>query len=961
MKKKHILSVAIHAAVIGATGLFIPFSQTVMAQEAAQTVDEVLVTGSRIKRVDLTSNSAISVVTAEALTLSNTVNPEEFLRDDPRFVAATGGNTNNGNDGASTLDLRNLGEARTLVLVDSKRFTPYDYQGYIDLAMIPAALIERVEVITGGASAVYGSDALAGVVNFIMKKDFSGVALDVAGTSTLEHDGKRKDYSLTAGTNLGDGDGNVVANISYTKQDEVTQGARAYSEFQLDSLLEPGGSSNHPNGTVRPGFDIPSLGAGAKKALQFDANGNLGTTVKSFNFNPYNLLLAPQEKYTATILANYKLTDSFELFSRISYANNRVNTIIAPTATFGAPFELNIDNPFLTSAATSAFTELDGVQNGKDQTVNDGIVDFGFGKRLVELGTRDSKYENSTGQVVLGVRGNINDSIDWEVFALSGKTIRSQAFVNDANYSKLLQSMLAVKDSSGKIVCKDQSGGCVPVDYFTPGKITKQMADYIRLDLLEKDYTTQSMFGGSVSGNTPLVIPSASNPIGYAAGFEHRHDTTENRPDQNLIDGNSIGFGPSSSVDSEISITEAFVETRVPLIEGLTGVKSIALESAVRRSNYDNKVNNGVFIENKFNSTSYKFGGEWAVNDAVRFRSMFQRAVRAPTMREIGLPSTSSSGNLDVDYCAEASSKGDKDLVALCEATGVPKGKVGTFNSVISNQVGNFVGGQPDLKPETADTITAGFVLTPDSLPLTLSVDYYDIKIDDAIVQISEQGIMDACYLLDKNPNGFFCSRMIRGASGTLNGGPTTGIDATVVNAGKETAKGVDIAMTYAIDLGTAGSLKLNTDVVRVLESKQQDADILPEYDCAGLFGNICARPEPALRFVQSATWNYGPTTVKLSWQHIGTIKQDAIELRGAPYEDYAVNTIPQYDYFDLYANYQVLENLTLRAGITNLLNKQPPVVGNEWGGTAQNSGNTLPATYDPLGRSAFIGANLHF
>ena len=356
MNKKRVLSAAICALTSGVS--FTLLSQAALAQSGAAPVEEVLVTGSRIKREDLTANSPISVIDAETLKLANTSNPEEFLRDDPRFVAAVGGNTNNGNDGAATVDLRNLGEARTLVLLDGKRFTPYEYQGFVDLSMIPNALIQRVEVITGGASAVYGSDAIGGVVNFIMKKDFSGVEFDYSKDSTFENDAKGSDMSLTFGGNVDDNRGNIVASLSYSKKDSLYQGDRKFSEFQLDNLLEPGGSSTHPNGTLATSASVPGYGV---KRLQFDDAGNLSTDIKSFNFNPYNLLVAPQEKYTGTVIGNYKITDTVEFFSRASFANNKVSTIIAPTGTFNFPYKVNIDNPFLTPSTQDAFAALDAV------------------------------------------------------------------------------------------------------------------------------------------------------------------------------------------------------------------------------------------------------------------------------------------------------------------------------------------------------------------------------------------------------------------------------------------------------------------------------------------------------------------------------------------------------------------------------------------------------------------------
>lgn len=962
MKKQRLLPMIKIIGYGAFSGLFVTaFPALAQSEKSADSVEEVFVTGSRIKRPDLEFNSPVAIIESTELKLTNTVNTEELLRDDPRFVAAIGGNTNNGNDGSATVDLRNLGEERTLVLVDGKRFTPYDYQGYVDLSMIPTALIERVEIVTGGASAVYGSDAIGGVVNFIMKKDFSGVELDLSTSSSFEGDAKRNDFSLTFGGNLDDNRGNVVASISYSKQDAVYQGDRKYSEYSLDNLLERGGSENHPNGTVYTNYDVPAFGVGSEIPLQFDAEGNLTDTAELYNFNPYNLLVAPQEKATATALANYNITDDVEFFSRISFANNKVDTIIAPTGTFFFPYQLNVDNPYLTVADQAALVELDALE--EDEAQNDGVVDIAFGRRLSELGTRDSLYENTTMQFVAGLRGKIADTYDWEIFAQKGHTSRTQNFLNDVDYNKSQQAMLAIRDpETNEIVCQDDSGGCVPVNYFGADTITPEMASFIRFNLGENNKTDQLIMGATFSGATGITIPTAENPIAFALGFEHREEDAENLPDQNLITANSVGYGGSSPVDAGLTVSEYFAEVRVPLIEDVSFAKSITIEAAVRRAEYKNEVTIGDTVTNDFNNTSYKFGGEWAINDSVRLRSLFQHAVRAPSLAEIGLPRTSATGDLNVDYCAEDEALNDPALVTLCEQTGVPAGRVGNFNSITAGQTNNYVGGNPELTPEEADTFTMGVVYTSEALPLSVSVDYYDIEIENVMLALAEQNIMDACYLLDKDPNGLFCSRMYRSPlSGSLLSGADTGIDTSVVNAGLRSTKGVDIVADYNFDLGSWGSLGLRLNAVHVMESIQQDAALFPEVDCVGLVGKTCERPDPEWRFTQATTWSLDPWTISLRWQYIGGLEQDAIALGAATYEDYAQPTIPAYSYFDLLASYAVTDNIELRAGIYNLADKEPPVVGNEYGGTAENSGNTYPATYDPIGRSAFIGINAHF
>ncbi len=948
---------------LGLSSSLVCISLPTIAQEAGaqEPIEEVMVTGSRIKRPELTSNSPIAIVDAAELKMTNTVNPEEFLRDDPRFVAALGSNTNNGNDGGATVNLRNLGEERTLVLVDGKRFTPYDYQGFVDLAMIPTALIERVEVVTGGASAVYGSDAIGGVVNFVMKKDFSGVEFDLSRSSSFESDAKRDDVSITFGGNIDDGKGNIVASLTYSKQEALYQGARKYSEFSLDNMLEPGGSGTHPNGTVYTSVDIPAFGVGLDDPVQFDDSGNLTDDVQSFNFNPYNLLITPQEKYVGTVIGTYKITDQTEFFSRLSFANNRVDTIQAPTGTFFFPYVLNIDNPFLSEQDQAILAGLDAVEEGDAQ--NDGLVDIAFGRRLTELGTRDSLYENTTVQFVAGLRGVVFNDYDWEIFAQKGHTARAQNFINDVDYAKSQQAMLAVVDpDTGDIVCEDDSGGCVPVNYFGPDTITPEMAKFIRFNLNENNRTNQLVVGGTVSGPLGITFPSAHNAVQFAVGFEHREEDAQNMPDQNYANANSVGYGGSSPVDASLKVQELFAEVRVPVVEDAAFAKAIVLEAAVRTADYDNKVVIGETTTNQFDNTSYKFGGEWAVNDGVRLRALFQHAVRAPNLAEIGLPKTPSTGDLNIDYCAEDDALSDPALVTLCEQTGVPAGKVGAFNSIQAGQTNNYIGGNPDLTPEEADTLTAGIVFTPTSVPLTLSLDYYDIDIENVILALSEQNIVDACYLLDKDPDGFFCSRIHRSPmSGTLLSGTETGVDASVVNAGRKRTKGIDFVANYHFDLNTLGSLDIGLNAVKVLENKQQDAALFPTIDCAGLVGKTCLRPDPELRFTQTTRWSLDAWTVTLRWQYIDELTQDAVALGNVPADDYAVVTIPDYNYFDLFASYAFNDILELRAGIYNLLDKEPPIVGNEYGGTAENSGNTFPATYDPIGRSGFVGMNLKF
>ncbi len=969
-----------------ASALLLPLGA--LAQQAATPattlsqgeVDEIVVTGSRIPRPDLTAASPIRHCRRRS---------DQALQHCehggvPAPVAAvrpgTGNNNNNGNDGGATIDLRNLGEERTLVLVNGKRFVPYDYQGYVDISMIPTSLIERVEIITGGASAVYGSEAVAGVVNFILKENFEGVEISGGYGETEDGDGDSYDFSVTVGGNFAGDRGNAVLNVGYSKKDVVTQGERSYSAVSLDNLLDPGGSYTIPGSTV---FDSGYTGDTADGCAQFDSDGEIsGTCDPSFNFNPYNLLQTPQQLWTATALADFEINDNLTVFTRASFANNQVDTIIAPTGTFFNSFDINyLDNPFLSPSAVARYTLVDA----EDSSPGDGIVQGAqVGRRLVELGTRDSLFENTAYQFIGGLKGSAWEDHNWEVFAQYGHTSRNQNFVNDINIDKARLAFDAVDDGFGNPVCRinadadpgNDDPACYAADFFGAGRLHPLVGPYIAFgSLIEVDKTDQLIYGGSLSGDLPLQLPIADRPLGYAVGVERREEKGEARPDSNYENGLAPGFGSSSPVDAKITIDEVYGELLIPIVADAPLAKAINVETGIRYAKYENATTiSGVYSDNDFYNTSWKLGADWSPTEDLRITAMFQRAVRAPTLQEIGLPRTSSTGDLINDPCDNDNPTADPDLIALCEATGVPVGDVGGFNGISAGQVNNFLGGNPGLEPEEADTWTVGFDWTPAFLEgLQVSVDYYDIEIDDAIVEISEQNIVNGCYQTEQDANGFFCSRIIRDpVTGNLLGNPTNGIDISRVNAATETAEGIDFVIRYAFDMAGMGSLDVGINANYVLERTKQDRVGTPINDCVGLAGKTCLRPTPEWSFVQSTRWTMGPATIQLNWRYLDSIEQDSLVLEafrfdatnnpeGVSPSDFAVNEIASQSYFDLTGTFDLNETWQVRAGVDNLFDHEPPVVGNEWGGTAENSGNTYPAVYDALGRAFYVGASARF
>ncbi|MCW8195899.1 TonB-dependent receptor [Proteobacteria bacterium 005FR1] len=949
MFQKNPLASAVRSLTLASALVASGFPAIANAQDGAE-IEEVVVTGSRIQREDLTAFSPIEVIGQEEIRASNTTNLEEFLRDRPQFTQAMGDNTNNGNGGAATVDLRNLGESRTLVLVNGKRFTPYDYGGAVDLGMIPTSLVKRVEIITGGASAVYGTDAIAGVVNFILVDNFEGAEFDVSTFQTTEGDAKSQDYSVTLGTNFAGGKGNVVFNAGFTDQDPLTQAERDFGSDSLDSSdLSSFGSWTTPAGTVFSSTLFNQFGADGN----FVAPSEMGT----FNFNPYNLFQVPQEKTTATLLGRYDFSDSLRAYGRLSYANNEIATIIAPTGTFFYPFTIDyLNNPFLGSGAVADFAAADAAETGAG--ANDGLVDILYGRRLPEVGTRDSVFENEALQYVLGLEGDISDSMRWEAFVQFGETEQQQNYLNDIAYDRVAESMAAVVDASGNIVCASGNPDCVPGNYFGPGNLSAEAAEYIKLNLEELRETEQLVVGASLTGDTGIMIPTADADISYALGFEFRRDEGTGRPDANYAAGNSVGFGASSPVDAETEIQEFFGEALVPVLS------SVTLELGARRSEYENTASfaGQPAVSNDFSNTSYKIGADWQILEDLRARAMFQHAVRAPNLADIGIPLTPGIGDLDTDPCEGSNPVGDADLTALCVATGVPAGAIGSLTSIIAGQIGIFFGGNAELQPEEADTYTLGLVYTPSAVPgLEVALDYYDITIDEVITSLSSQEIVNSCYDSGDASNEF-CQRIVRSPiTGGLNAGTTVGVDVSLINSAQETTRGYDLNLNYGLELGNYGSLDLGLIATKVIEHTFQSAEGSERYDCVGLVGATCTRPDPELRFTQTTTWQMDGLRVDLIWRYIDELKQDAIELAGDAPSDWAVPVIDDYSYFNLAASYAINDNWTVRTGIDNLFDKEPPVVGNTYGSTAGNSGNTYPSTYDALGRAYFLGVNASF
>ncbi|WP_337187482.1 TonB-dependent receptor [Phenylobacterium sp.] len=979
----------------------------VAAQDTgAAEVSELIVTGSRIPTPNLTSVSPVQVVGAEEVLLGGRPDTADVLNQLPQVTqnSQTGlsstSNPLSGPGGVATVDLRGLGQQRTLVLMDGRRLGVGDPNtgnpnASPDINQIPSQLIERIEVLTGGASSTYGSDAVAGVVNFVMKRNYEGVQID-AQWGVYQHnqhnefvqgllrsnapainvpkrawDGKSRDLSLVFGLNSPDRRGNVTAFFTYHDQDPVTQGKRDYSACQVNTtaagIAGCAGSSNSnifylADGT---GDDFAVLG---DAFVPYDPNAST-TPVPRFNSNDYSYLMQQNTRYTAGFFAYYEVSDKVELYSDFNFMDSRSNVQIAPTGLFqgsGATdtggFLVNCDNPFLSGQQRGA------IGCTADEIAAGAAKDLYIGRRNIEGGGRNSYYQHQNYRIVGGARGSIVDSWKFDVYGSYYYTSLYQASENYLSIARIQEALLVQQGANGPECIS--GGSCVPYNIFQDGGVTDAALAYLDVTGTSRGVTTQRIMEAVINGDLGdygVRSPWATSGVGVAFGVQNRRDHLEYAPDVAQLSGDLSGAGGASTpIDNSISVTEGFGEIRVPLVEDMAFARELILEGGYRYSDYSTSVS----------ADTYKVGLQWAPTSDLRFRGSFQRAIRAPSILELYTPrSVTNTSQLGVDPCAPNGGAAATASLEQCLRTGVTAaqyGNGGTTNTIVqcpSGQCAVLTGGNPVLDPEKAKTVSVGFTLTPGFLPrFVASVDYYRVKLDGSIGSVPLGITMDKC-LTTGDPA--FCSLISRAPNGTLFGTSVVGggyIDGSNVNIGAGKVEGLDFQASYALPLedwgvDNWGGLSLSFAGSYLLKNTTVPLPGDPEYDCAGLFGPTCQTLNPRwkhnLRLNWTTPWD---ATVSLAWRYIGGVKFE----RDSGEPTIGSNTTPELfnprlparSYVDLSGVWHVRENFSLRAGVNNLFDQDPPLVRN----TIAETGlpNTYPV-YDLLGRRLFIGFTADF
>lgn len=977
------------------------------AQEAAEeeeTGSEIVVTGSLIENPNLERSSPVNATSADEIELLQSNVAEEILREIPGVVPSVGSAVNNGNGGASFVNLRGLGTNRNIVLLDSTRVVPSGLGGVFDLNNVPLALVERVDVLTGGSSTTYGADAITGVVNFITRKDFAGFEANVGYQLTELGDGATFRADVTLGANFDDGRGNAVFSIGYQESDPVYQGARDVSLTTLETFS---GTALGSGTAVPSRFSVNGVGT-----LQINDAGALVPTFSTFNFNPFNVFQTPFERFNMFGQANYEVSDSVEVYTRGIFSKNTVDTIIAPSGAFGISVQIPLSNPFLPVAARNTFCAnndsnpaLAGVQTltpaecaaaaAATTPTNPAYreITTTLFRRSIEAGPRVSNYVTQLFDYKLGARGGITDTIDWDVFGAYGESENRQTIQGYFTNSRVRQSLLATNPNT----CLTATNGCVPANFFGPGgTISQEASDFIVQESSSFVKTSLAQARGTISGDIGYTIPWAAEPIGFALGGEYRRYQASQGADTLARSGDLGGAGGATpNIAGGYDVYEAVGEVILPLIAEKPFFHSLTIEGGARYSAYTVDAPGNP----SYNTTTYKIGGTWEPVQGLTIRGNYARAVRAPNIAELFSPVNTGLTNLGVDPCATRRTNGTVlrppltgELLAVCLAQGANAANVQLIPEPISGQVLSTGGGNLNIGPETSDSYTVGVVLQPAAFPgFSATIDYYNIKVKEAISAPTPGDVIAACFGV--GTAGIFtpaagastsaaCTSIRRDpATAGLSGDPntSTGLPSAISNSGALATDGIDVSINYKTELTDDIGLSLSFAGNYTFASTFNAFVASPlaiNRDCVGYISANCGSLQPEFQWSQRTTLSFDGIDVSLLWRHMSSFEQEPLDVAdsgpffsgtlaptilGVGGQTVNFGKIEAYDYFDLSTRFSIGDNVTITATVQNLLDKAPPITGNNAGSTSFNSGNTFPSSYDSLGRRYAVSAKLRF
>ena len=952
----------------------------------AEKVGSIVVTGSRIARPELESVSPVTTVSAEQIELTGTVTIESLINDLPNVIPGNNRSSNNaGGENFATLDLRGLGPNRTLILVDGERLAASSTNGTIDVSQVPTSLIQRIDVVTGGASAVYGSDAIAGVINFILKQDYEGA--EVTGQVGVAEAGVGFNFNVQGliGGNFADGRGNVTLSASYYDRDPVSQGRFGYSRVSAALATENGQLivADNPSDVSNPANIVASGGSGTNpfgSAIALSGNGfrNLGTllpatftnantdcndatpgvTVNSgtvtfnnngqltpnaggglcripvgnssrFNFAPLNFLQIPFNRLNLAGTARYELDDKTVAKIYTTYARSEGVVNLAPTpAAGGTGFIIPADSPLIPADLRIAL----------NSRVNPNGA-FQFNRRFFETGPRIGTNTNQSYQIRGIVEREISDKWSANLVASYGRTDFTSTNVGNINRTAVEAGLNGCKTAGIAGSGFGVPEGCVPVNIFGLGTLTPAMVKFIQTNTTDLSRFEQVRAAVNVNGALFSIVEG--DPVAVAFGAEVRKDTGSSTPDDAKIRGEIIGFNQQNALAGRINVKEVYGEIRIPVLGGGSFPDLLAFEGGARYSDYSTV--GGLF--------NYKLGVEFAPIAAIKFRGAFNRAARAPSVFELfqngdqGFPTY-------LDPCNTSPNAPSAATLAICRAS-APGFDFTGFNQN-NTQVQAFAFGNPNLSEEKAETYTVGVVFAPRSFPLgkfSATVDAYDIKIENLNASQGSGFFIRDCYT-NNNPQS--CARIVRNPStGQIDRINTTRINSTDALR----TKGIDVGVNWAIPLedlvGLGGRLRIAELFTYVDTFKQGDTEFAGKtFD--GIGGTTS-------KYASTLTVAYEEEkfTGQVRWVYKQGGNQEDALFGNATDAGFTTPKIPDLNVFDLSLRYKVSDHFTTTFIVENFTNKFPPQTAT---GTFEQA-NTNASFYEPylLGRSFTMQATVKF
>ena len=983
-------------------GLVFSFAAIPFSALAQDDVEEVVVTGTRIADPNVTSSSQITSIDGEELLVRGITRVEDYLNDLPQISPGQSITNSNGASGTATANLRNLGCSRTLVLMNGRRMVSGTTGGgnCADLNTVPTLLLDKVEVLTGGASSVYGSDAVAGVVNFILDDEFVGMkssfyhgfyqhkndnkslrdlvaSYDYALAPKDVTTGDTEKVSVAFGGEIDGGKGHITAFMEHTDTKPILQGEYDISACALRSGFSGCGGSS----TIPPGrwADFGGYTAGGFvnvdptiTGVDFKVLGNefVPRAGQAYNYNPTNFFQRPDDRFNSGFFGKYEVSDNAEVYVDMTYMKSESNAQIAYSGTFGNITSLPCYNAFLSeqqyNAACGDWTGMGGdhapdFASGAaalaylanlDLAVGDGSI-LGYKaplyslKRNVEGNPRQSIFAYKSFTQTVGVRGDINDNWSYDAYYQTSNVVYNNEYRNDLSVTAINRAVDVVS-VNGVPTCVSALNGtdstCVPYNLFQGGLPGDQgiqgvidggqeLQSYIANSTYINGDGEQTTFTAYVTGDTGYSIPGAPGNVSVVAGFESRELSSDFRPDLPSRTGDRSGSGGATlPLGGTYDVDEFFVELGIPVTD------TVSMDAGFRSADYSTGND----------TTAMKLGAFWTVNDKVSVRGSFQTSQRHANLAELYQGIGQGLVDLDYDPCGIDPDTGAAPIAtqAQCENTGLPANLYGTDLKSPADQYNIQTGGNPNVNPEESESMTIGVVLNPMD-GLTLTVDYFDITVEDGIGTVSPKTALDKCI---ETGAAAFCNLINRNpvnGSLWLTGGY---ISAQITNISEEQTSGIDVIFDYSVDTNW-GPLVVS-GVTTLLDS--YDIIELPgeaAIGCSGNWGGSCGKnpmPEVMGSYTVGLTTEFD-TDVILGVRYLG--ETDDLNANDIDFDAYT--------YLDATAIYSVNDNMSVTLGVSNLLDKEPGYTSDA--GTAPGNGNTFPGYFDAFGRHIHLSINYSY